>query len=55
MKFENCTWRIEGTPEPGIYPITKVKRTWFLDKARQFPQLAIQREQLPLVPMIKFL
>jgi len=52
VKFENSTWHIEGTPEPGIYPITKVKRTWFLDKARQYPQLAIHREQLPLVPWV---
>ena len=50
VKFPNCTWHIEGTPEPGIYPITKVKRHWYLDKGRQYPQLGIQREQLPLAP-----
>ena len=49
VKYQNCSWHIEGTPEPGIYPITKVKRSWYLDKGRQYPQLAIQREQLPLV------
>ena len=50
VKFPNCIWHIEGTPEPGIYPITKVKRHWYLDKSRQYPQLGIQREQLPLAP-----
>ena len=28
VKFEGCTWQIDGAPEPGIYPITKVKREW---------------------------
>ncbi len=50
VKFPNCTWHIEGTPEQGIYPISTVKRHWYLDKGRQYPQLAIQREQLPLAP-----
>ena len=48
VKFCNCSWHIEGTPEPGIYPIETVKRHWHLDKGRQYPQLAIRREQLPL-------
>ena len=48
VKFDKCTWHIEGTPEAGIYPITKIKRNWFLDKGRQYPQLAIQRIQVPL-------
>ena len=50
VKFEGCTWHIDGTPEPGIYPITTIKRNWFLDKGRQYPQLAIQRHQIPLAP-----
>ncbi len=54
VKFEHCSWHIEGTPEPGIYPVTKVRRHWYLDKGRQYPQLAIQREQLPLVPWALF-
>ena len=49
VKFPGCTWQMDGTPEPGIYPIETVKRQWFLDKGRQYPQLAIRREQLPLV------
>ena len=34
VKFCNCSWHIEGTPEPGIYPIETVKRHWHLDKGR---------------------
>jgi len=49
VKFANCSWQIEGAPEPGVYPVPTVKRDWHLDKGRQYPQLAIQREQLPLV------
>ena len=48
VRFDKCTWHIEGAPEAGIYPITKIKRNWFLDKGRQYPQLAIQRQQIPL-------
>ena len=54
VKFEKCTWQIEGAPGPGIYPVTKVKRYWYLDKGRRYPQLAIQREQVPLVCYIPF-
>ena len=49
VKFENCDWQIDGSPGPGIYPITKVKRNWYVDRNRQYPQLAVQRQQLPLV------
>ena len=48
VKFENCTWQLPGTQEPGIYPLVPIKRNWFLDKGRQYPQLAIQRRQVPL-------
>ena len=48
VKFANCTWQLEGTQEPGIYPLVAIKRNWFLDKGRQYPQLAIQRLQIPL-------
>ena len=50
VKFEGCKWHIEGTPEPGIYPITNLKRNWYLDKGRMYPQLAVQRKQFPLAP-----
>ena len=49
VKFENCSWQLPGTPEQGIYPLIPIKRSWFLDKGRQYPQLSIQRSQIPLV------
>jgi hypothetical protein len=52
IKFENCEWQIEGAPGPGIYPITKAKRNWYLDQGRQYPQLGVQREQLSLVDRV---
>ena len=48
VKYEGCKWQIEGTDEPGIYPVTMIKRNWYLDKGRKYPQLAVQRMQLPL-------
>ena len=48
VKYKGCDWHIDGTPEPGIYPVTTAKRNWYLDKGRQYPQLAVQRQQLPL-------
>ena len=50
VKYEGCKWHIEGTPEPGIYPIVPKKKSWFLDKGRMYPQLEIKRHQLPLAP-----
>ena len=50
VKFPGATWQLDGTSELGIYPITYVKRNWFSDKGRKYPQLAVQRQQLPLVP-----
>ena len=34
-----CTWQIEGTSGPGIYPIKPWWRKWFLDQTREFPKL----------------
>ena len=36
--------------EPGLYPIQPVFRTWFIDKGRQHPVLAVRRQQIPLAP-----
>ena len=52
VEFPGCDWQIQGAPGPGIYPITTVKRYWYLDKARRYPRLAIQREQLPLAQVL---
>ena len=50
VQYEGCKWRIDGTPGPGIYPLIPKKKSWYLDKGRMFPQLEIQRHQLPLAP-----
>ena len=43
-------WQLEGMSEPGLYPITPVKRDWYLDKGRLHPMLKMTRNQLPLMP-----
>ena len=45
-----CSWQIDGTSGPGIYPIKPWKRSWFLDQNREFPKLQVSRYQLPLGP-----
>ena len=50
FKFENANWRLDGTPENGIYPIKPVKRTWFLDAYRKNPVLNVERVQLQIAP-----
>ena len=50
VKFEDADWQLEGTPEPGIYPVWPVKRAWFLDAGREKPVLKVTRLQVPLTP-----
>ena len=50
VKFDGAGWCLEGTGEPGVYPIFPRHKTWYLDRKRKDPKLAIQRKQLPLVP-----
>ena len=45
-----ASWRIDGTEANGVYPITPVKKDWFLDSRRKFNKLKIKRRQLPLAP-----
>ena len=45
-----ASWRIDGTEENGVYPITPVKKDGFLDSRRKFNKLKIKRRQLPLAP-----
>ena len=47
---EECNWTVPGLSEPGLYPITCKKGTWFVDKGRQHPVLEISRMQLLLAP-----
>ncbi|CAE7505433.1 anks1b, partial [Symbiodinium pilosum] len=50
LKFENADWQLDGSAEPGLYPIEAIQRTWHLDKGRPKTVLGVQRWQLPLVP-----
>ena len=50
LKFPNAKWTLAPLKEPGLYPIRPKSATWFLDKGRQHPVLAVQRRQLPISP-----
>ena len=50
VKFEGAQWTLDGTTEPGLYPILPVTRTWKLDKNRKPAVLKVNRKQIPLVP-----
>ena len=43
-------WQVHSCGQPGVYPVKPCSATWFLDKGRAHPQLAIHRRQLPLSP-----
>ena len=47
---ERESWHVDGVGDKGVYPITSTKKEWYLDKGRDYPSLAIRREQLPLAP-----
>jgi len=50
VKFEGAKWQLDGIDEPGVYPITPLAKTWFLDSRRKPPMLKIYRTQVPLTP-----
>ena len=50
VKFEGVKWQLDGVEEPGVYPITPLAKTWFLDSRRKPPMLKIYRTQVPLTP-----
>ena len=50
VKFHDAEWQLDGTDEPGTYPIYPISRTWHLDRKRDHPVLAINRRQVPLMP-----
>ena len=49
VEFPGATFQLSGLA-PGVYPITPLRRTWFLDAGRKHPSLAVTRKQLPLLP-----
>ena len=50
VKFPDAKWTLPGLTEPGLYPVTSRKGSWWLDKGRKHPVLKITRRQLPLAP-----
>ncbi|CAE7251314.1 pfh1 [Symbiodinium natans] len=50
VKFYDADWTLDGSREPGLYPIMPWTRTWKLDKGRKCPVLGVKRTQLPLSP-----
>ena len=50
IKFPEAKWTLAPLKEPGLYPIKPKRATWFIDKGRQKPILAVQRQQLPVAP-----
>ena len=42
--------QLDGSTDPGLYPIEAMHRTWNLDKGRPKTMLGVQQWQLPLVP-----
>ena len=50
VKFPDAAWQLEGTEEPGLYPILPRSSDWYLDKGRKVKLLKVKRTQLPLTP-----
>ena len=43
-------WRIDGMPRENVYPVSPMRKPWFLDRKRTAPQLRVSRLQFPLAP-----
>lgn len=51
VQFETIgTWHIDGMPQANLYPVTAVRKPWYLDRQRQAPQLRVTRQQFPVAP-----
>ena len=50
VKFKGATWQLEGTEEPGLYPIVPRTADWYLDRGRKVKFLKVKRTQLPPTP-----
>ena len=53
VDFHTNAWTLPGAPGPGIYPVFKTERTWYLDGYRgKKAILGIKRNQIPLAPAL---
>ena len=51
IQFETAgRWHIEGMPHGNVYPVSPMRKPWFLDRNRNTPQLRVSRLQFPLAP-----
>ena len=51
IQFETSrAWKIEGMPQANVYPVSAMRKPWFLDRKRPTPQLRVSRLQFPLAP-----
>ena len=50
IKFQGAKWQLDGTEEPGIYPVVPKRQEWHLDRRRKVKTLKVRRTQLPLSP-----
>ena len=51
VQFETTkTWRVDGLLHDNVFPVTALRRPWFLDRGRKNPRLRITRLQFPLAP-----
>ena len=50
VKYDDVTWTLPGMDERGLYPIRPWERTWYIDRNRKKPVLAVKRYQVPLAP-----
>ena len=51
VQFETIgQWHIEGMPHGNVYPVSPMRKPWFLDRNRSTPQLRVSRLQFPLAP-----
>ena len=50
VEKQNSQWQVCPNAPKGVYPIKPATATWYLDKGRAHPQLAIHRRQLAVSP-----
>lgn len=51
IQFETAgRWHIDGMPHGNVYPVSPMRKPWFLDRNRNMPQLRASRLQFPLAP-----
>ena len=50
VQFDDAAWQIPGTPQAGIFPMTPITKTWWIDSYRSKPVLRVSRTQIQIAP-----